>query len=102
MLISYLESIKYVGHLWPVAFVRILLGFQFLSSVTSRVQAGYLQHAYISEKLDLSEGATQNSSLYFDIFKNLVQTQWLPMTYLLLTFEVIIGLSYIFGFGVFP
>lgn len=99
MLASYLESIKYVGHMYPVAFVRILLGYQSLSMVVSRINTGYLEHAYISERLNLSAGG-ENPGLYFELFKNLIQGQWLPMTYILIISEIAIGCSYILGFGV--
>lgn len=100
MLASYFESIKYVGHMWPVAFVRIVLGYQSLSLVVNRVQMGYLEHATISERLNLSEGDSSAPSLYFELFKNLIQSQWLVMTYILLGVQIVIGISYIFGFGV--
>lgn len=100
MVASYLESIKYVGHMWPVAIIRIILGYQYLSMVIARIQTGYLQHAYISERLNLSEADIAAPSLYFELFKNLIQSQWLIMTYILLGFEILIGLSYVLGFGV--
>lgn len=100
MLASFLESIKYVGHMYPVAFIRIILGYQSLSMVLHRVNHGYLEHAYISERLNLSPGGESTPGLYFDVFKSLIQSQWMFMTYVLLTLEVIIGVSYIMGFGV--
>lgn len=97
MLASFLESIKYVGHMWPLAIVRIILGYQYISLVVARLQSGYLEHAYISERLKLTATET---SFYFDVFKNLVQSHWLIMTYILIGFEFCIGVSYILGFGV--
>ncbi len=99
MLASFLESIKYVGHMYPVAIVRIIIGYQSISTVVSRVQTGYLEHPYISERLNLSM-ASESSGLYFEIFKSLIQSQWAIMTYVLLIFEIFIGISYILGFGV--
>ena len=99
MLASFLESIKYVGHMYPVAFVRIILGYQSLSMVFSRINSGYLEHPYISERLNLSISGTSHS-LYFELFKSLIQSQWLVMSYVLIFFEIIIGISYILGFGV--
>lgn len=85
--------------MYPVAFVRIVLGYQYLSMVISRVNNGYLDHPYISERLNLSMGGG-SSGLYFEIFKSLIQSQWLVMTYVLILLEVVIGISYILGFGV--
>lgn len=100
MLASYLESIKYVGHMYPVAFVRLLVGWHYLSSVFDRLGKGYLEHAYISERLNLSLITNEQVGVYFDIFKNLIQSQWLLMTYILIVTEALIGASYILGFGV--
>jgi thiosulfate dehydrogenase (quinone) large subunit len=97
MIASYFESIKYVGHLWPVAFIRIIIGYQYLELVINRIQSGYFKHAYISERLNLSDSSP---SLYFEIFKNLIQSHWLVMTSILIGFEFLIGLSYLLGFGV--
>ncbi len=98
MLASFLESIKYVGHMYPLAFVRIILGYQSLSMAFFRINNGYLEHATISDRLNLSPGG--GGGLYFDLFKSLIQSQWLLMTYVLITLEIFIGISYILGFGV--
>ncbi len=100
MLASYLESIKYVGHMFPVAFVRIVLGYQYLSLVIQRVQSGYLEHAYISDRFKLSLEAEPVSGIYYELLKNIVQPYWLMATYVLIMLEVVIGVSYILGFGV--
>lgn len=100
MLASFFESIKYVGHLWPVALVRVLLGYHYLSTAMFRLQKGYIEHAYISEQLNLSEDHLMASGLYFEIFKGLIQSQWLVMTYVLIATEFLIGFSYILGLGV--
>lgn len=100
MLASYFESIKYVGHLWPVALIRITVGYQYLSLVLARIQQGYFEHAYLSEQLDLSGQTGLSSSLYFELLKGTVQGQWLLVTYVLVVSEILIGLSYVLGFGV--
>lgn len=100
MIASFLESIKYVGHMWPLAMVRIFLGFQSISLVLDRVQLGYLKHPYISERLNLGESNALSSGIYFEIFKNIIQSQWLIMTYFLISIEILVGISYVLGFGV--
>jgi len=86
--------------MYPVAFVRLIVGWHYLSSVLTRINSGYLDHAYISERLNLSAGGELAPGFYFDIFKSLIQGQWLLMTYVLIALEVVIGISYILGFGV--
>ena len=99
MFASFLESIKYVGHMYPVAFIRLFVGYQSLAMAFSRISDHYLEHAHISEKLKLSSGG-QDPSFYFELFKTLIQGQWLVMTYLILFIEFLVGCSYILGFGV--
>ncbi len=98
MFLAYLESIKYVGHMWPLALIRIVIGYQYIASVAFRLQTGYLEHAYITERLKISDSLV--TGVYYDLFKTLIQSQWLVMTYVLLTFEVVIGVSLVLGFGV--
>jgi len=101
MIAAFLESIKYVGHMWPVAILRILLGYKYLDGAIARIQEGYLEHAYISERLILTTGeVAASSSLYYDIFKGLAQTQWLAMTYVFIGIELIVGAAYLIGYCV--
>ena len=86
--------------MWPVAIVRIALGYNYFTLVISRLQAGYLQHAYISERLRISDTDTSAGGLYFELFKTLVQSQWLLCTYVLIVFELLIATSYVSGFAV--
>lgn len=99
MIAAFLESIKYVGHMWPLALVRIFIGFHFIFETYNRVQAGFLQHPYLSQRLLLSDNP-DSYGIYFSLFKNLIQSQWLVMTYGLLVLEFVIGFSYALGFGV--
>ncbi len=100
MVASFLESIRYVGHMWPLALVRIFIGFQAVSKVLEHVQTGYLDHPYISERLNLTEGPQIAFGIYFEVFKSLIQSQWYLMTYVLIILQLIVGLSYILGLGV--
>ena len=84
--------------MWPLALVRIYLGIQTISIMFARLQLGYLDHPYVSERLNLS--AFSSSSLYFEVFKDLVQSQWLLVTYFFLFIELVIGISYILGLAV--
>ena len=97
MIVAYLESIKYVGHLWPVAIMRIIFGYQYIGMVVQRLQLGYLEHAHISERLQLSSDHIAAPGIYYELFKSLVQSQWLFMTYVLVISEILIGISYIVG-----
>ena len=100
MISSFLESIKYVGHLWPVALIRIIFGYRYISLSMDRIHSGYLEHAYINEYFNLNGPIFPIPDFYFNFFKNLVQSQWLAMTFIFIGLEILIGISYILGFGV--
>lgn len=100
MVLAYLESVKYVGHLWPVALMRIIFGYHYITMMVQKLNKGYLEHAYISERLRLDSDQIFAPGLYFDLFKSLVQSQWYLITYVIVAVELLIGISYILGFGV--
>ncbi len=100
MFSSFLESIKYVGHMWPVALIRIIFGYRYISLALERIHAGYLEHPYISEHFNLSGTGTTIPDFYFQFFKYLVQSQWFQLTCIFIGLEILIGISYVLGFCV--
>ena len=102
MLVAYLESIKYVGHMWPVALVRLVFGYKYVCLAVDQVQIGYLEHAYVSEYFNLDGAPSFIPAFYFELFRNLIQSQWLAITYVFISLEILIGVSYIVGFCVRP
>lgn len=100
MIRSFLESLKYIGHLWPVALFRFFMGYYFINSALSRVDLGYLDHAYISEKLSLYEMHNVLATNYFNFLKYMVTEYWFVASYILVLAEFIIGVSYVLGLGV--
>lgn len=100
MLTSFLESIKYVGHLWPVTLLRIYMGYYFVKSAFGRMELGYLDHAYISEKLSLYEMNSLLATSYFNFLKFIVTEYWYLTSYVLIGMELLIGISFILGLGV--
>lgn len=100
MVRSFLESIKYVGHLWPVALFRFYMGFYYINSAFSRVDLGYLEHAYINEKVSLIEVKNNLANIYFNFLKTFVSEYWYIFSYGLIVAELVIGVSFILGLGV--
>ncbi|MCB0422410.1 MAG: DoxX family protein [Bdellovibrionales bacterium] len=102
MLVSFFESIKYVGHLAPVAFLRIFLGYHFFNSALERMNGGFLDEprlaAVISEWLPRSQGA----EWYVYLLENWVIPRWQLFAYLITYCEFIVGVSFIIGFCVRP
>ena len=51
MLVAFVESFKYVGHLIPVACLRIFLGGYFLKHALASFQNDFLVRAYLAEDI---------------------------------------------------
>ena len=51
MLVAYLESAKYVGHLFPLALLRIYLGWSFFTEAWQRYQGDYLSQPKIAAEI---------------------------------------------------
>ena len=83
---------------WPL--IRIIFGYRYISLALDRIRAGYLEHAYISEYFNLSGSDLRIPDFYFQLFKNLVQSQWFQLTCVFISLEVLIGISYVLGFCV--
>ena len=51
MFVSFLESIKYVGHLVPISFLRIFLGYYYFESALQKYSGDFLIKPKIAESI---------------------------------------------------
>lgn len=102
MILSYLESIKYVGHLWPVTFLRFFIGFQYLRMAFAFLKTHYLEHPYISEQLRLKMETMGVLNSYFSFWSFFIQENWLVVSYVIVCTYFVVGVSYILGYLVRP
>jgi thiosulfate dehydrogenase [quinone] large subunit len=49
MLISFFESMKYMGHLWPIALFRLYVGYIYVSTALAKIQQGFLEQPVLIE-----------------------------------------------------
>ncbi len=102
MILAYLESFKYVGHLWPVTFLRLVMSWQYLRMASTHFQAGYLQHPYLSEQLRLKMENLGVLNSYLHFWEVQIQENWLLMSMIVVGSEILIGFSYLLGYLVRP
>lgn len=102
MFVSFLESLRYVGLLWPVALLRIFISVQYFGMAILLVQAGYLDHPYLSEQLRLKLETLGALNSYFQMWSSLIQEQWMFVSYLIVTSQFVIAASYLIGYLVRP
>src|ERR1700677_1542639 len=103
MIISFFESFKYAGHLWPIALLRMYVGVFFLHSGLQKVDQNYLKSPVLSSTIQdwMDKGAIQYAG-YARFLQTWVITHWQMASYFLVTTEVAIGLCFILGFMVRP
>lgn len=100
MVTSFLESFKHVGHLIPVAGLRIYLGFNYIYEFSNRYSKSFLSKDYLpsvikerfSEQLDIGG--------YKQFIISHILDRWQFVAYLILICLLFIGTSFILGFMV--
>lgn len=102
MLVAFVESFKYVGHLIPVACLRIFLGGYFLKHALAAFQGDYLMKAYLAE--DVRNHLPQSTAPeWFRWFlEYVVIPNWQFFAVGLTAIQAFIGVSYIIGYLVRP
>ncbi len=97
MLVAFFESLKYVGHFFPIAFFRIYFGYLFVEKGLDKFYGDYLIQprlaASISEYLPHSDAP----QWYIQVMENLVVPNWQFFAYSLAYLEVVVGLCVVFG-----
>lgn len=102
MILAFLESIKYVGHLWPVALLRIFISIQYFRMASFHLQSGFLDHPFLSEQLRLKMESMGVLNLYTSVFSHFIQENWLVASYVIIATEFLVAFSYLFGYLVRP
>lgn len=98
MILAFFESVKYVGHLVPMAMLRIYIGWGFLLAALAKKESDYLLQpklaAAINDFLPLSTAPIW----YRQILDSVVVPHWQIFAYSIMYFEFLIGIGLILGF----
>ena len=96
MFLALLQSLRYLGHFYPLALLRIYLGFVFLNSSLERKNSGFLDTPHLAAKIE--EWLPQSTPpLWLQTFyESTVVPQWQLFSYIIFFCEMIIALSYNF------
>lgn len=102
MIISFFESFKYIGHLWPIALLRIYLGYFFINAGIDKIHNGFLSQPVLQGILQkwIELGIQHQSYVHF--LQDWVSPHWRLFSYLVIFGEVFVGMSFILGFMVRP
>jgi thiosulfate dehydrogenase [quinone] large subunit len=102
MFVAFVESIKYVGHLLPIAFLRIFLGYFYFNQALARIRGDFLTHAYLAEDIRGYLPRTPAPDWYKSLLETVVIPNWQYVAIAVTVLQMAIGISYILGYMVRP
>lgn len=102
MVASFLESIKYTGHLIPVAFLRIFLGYWYLQQALAKYAGDFLARPRMASQIAEVLPALQLSDWHRSLVERLVIQHWQGFAFAMLALEFAIAISYLLGYVVRP
>lgn len=102
MLVSFLDSVKYVGHLVPISFLRIFLGYYYLQSAMLKYSSDFLNKPKVAEIISEFLPLSQAPEWYKVIVTTQLIPQWQILAFLITGFEFAIAVSYLIGYVVRP
>lgn len=102
MLQAYFESLKYVGHLLPISFLRIFLGYFYLQQAIHDWQIHIVGNSVVSDLLVEALNKTQMPFWYRLFLTEHLMSHWTFYAFLLVGIQAIIGISYLIGYVVRP
>ncbi|MBE8162746.1 MAG: DoxX family membrane protein [Bdellovibrionaceae bacterium] len=98
MFYSFLESIKFTAHIFPLAIFRIGIGFYFLNQSMDKLNTNYLVTPRLARDLSELLSSSQASVNFKYFISEAVIPSWQFFAYLLFFLQLFIGFSFISGF----
>jgi thiosulfate dehydrogenase [quinone] large subunit len=102
MIYSFFESLKFVGHLLPVAFLRIYMGYYYLHLAIEHYKGEFLIRPILAAQIAENIPGSAAPALYKEMMTKFVPHHWEKVALLMVGIEFAIGLSYVIGYVVRP
>ena len=102
MLQAYFESIKYVGHLLPMSFLRIFLGYYYLNLVVQDWPKFAMKVGGYSDVFVAALNKAQVPAWYRLLLSEQIIPNWQIYAFIIITLQLVVGVSYIIGYVVRP
>jgi thiosulfate dehydrogenase [quinone] large subunit len=102
MFVSFLESVKYVGHLVPLSFLRIFMGYYYLQQALVRLKSDFLYQPKIAEQISEFLPLSHAPEWYKVVMAAQVVPHWQGFAFLVIGFQLALAISYIIGYVVRP
>lgn len=102
MIVAFFESVKYAGHIFPIAFLRIFIGYHYLQEASQKIQGEYLAQPQLAGMINdwLNRGLIP--LWYQNWLESIVIPYWQVFAYLATVLQILVGISFIVGFLVRP
>jgi thiosulfate dehydrogenase (quinone) large subunit len=102
MLVAFVESFKYVGHILPVAFLRIFLGYYYFTQGMLRARSEFISQAYLAEEIRAYLPHTLAPDWFKSALEMIVIPNWQIFAVAITVLFFTIGVSYLIGYMVRP
>lgn len=102
MVVAFVESIKYVGHLLPVAFLRVFIGYFYLNQALMNAYGKFLTQPNLAEDIRNFLPSSTAPDWYKTALETIVVPNWQIFAYAIVVMQMVVGLSYIVGYLVRP
>lgn len=102
MILSYFESFKYVGHLYPLAFFRLFFGYRFVQMAIEKFEGDFLLKPKLAVMISENLVTAPAPAWYLSVVEDWILPQWQLLAYSLTYAELIIGIFLLFGFLIRP
>ncbi len=102
MFASFFESVKYVGHLLPMAFLRIFLGYYYLQQALAKFHSDFLNRTRLAATLAEALPNAQLPLWYKNLVEDVFIPHWQSTSFAMTGIEFAIAISYLLGYVVRP
>lgn len=102
MFIAFFESVKYVGHLLPISFLRIFLGYYYLEHAMQKYRGDFLSRPRIADQMAEWLPASHAPNWFKVFASSQMIPNWQTVAFIIVGLEFAIAISYIVGYVVRP
>jgi len=102
MFAAFFESVKYVGHLLPLSFLRVFLGYSYLQAALLMLNSDFLERPRLAAEIAEILPGLQAPLWYKSAIESLLIPHWQTFAFIVMGLEFAIAISYLFGYVVRP
>lgn len=102
MFVAFFESIKYVGHLFPIALLRFFMGSFYLQLAVTKFNGDYLVRPRLAAQIADVLPVAHVPTWYRHLIEVAVIPNWQTFAFIITGLEFTIAISYLLGYVVRP